>query len=94
MTTRSSATQLLGAIAAAMWLAGATASAQTIAKPDDVDLLLPCRGNDFFGRHHHAEVGHLVVVTREHHADDVLADVVHIALHGGEKHAADRVGLD
>jgi hypothetical protein len=34
MTTRSSATQLLGAIAAAMWLAGATASAQTIAKPD------------------------------------------------------------
>ena len=34
MTTRSSATQLLGAVAAAMWLAGATASAQTIAKPD------------------------------------------------------------
>ena len=34
MTTRSSATQLLGAIAAAMLLAGATASAQTIAKPD------------------------------------------------------------
>jgi hypothetical protein len=34
MTTRSSATQLLGAIAAAMWLAAATASAQTIAKPD------------------------------------------------------------
>jgi hypothetical protein len=35
MTTRSSAsTQLLGTIAATMLLAGATASAQTIAKPD------------------------------------------------------------
>ena len=35
MTTRSSAsTQLLGALAAAMLLAGAAASAQTIAKPD------------------------------------------------------------
>ena len=33
MTTRSSATQLLGAVAAAMWLAAATASAQTIAQP-------------------------------------------------------------
>jgi hypothetical protein len=34
MTTRSSATQFLGAVAAAMWLAAAAASAQTIAKPD------------------------------------------------------------
>jgi hypothetical protein len=34
MMTRSSATPLLGAIAAAMWLAAATASAQTIAKPN------------------------------------------------------------
>jgi hypothetical protein len=32
--TRSSATQLLGAIAAVMWVAVATVSAQTIAKPD------------------------------------------------------------
>jgi hypothetical protein len=32
--TRSNATPLLGAIAAAMWLAAASASAQTIAKPD------------------------------------------------------------
>ena len=33
MMTRSSASQLLGAVAAAMWLAAATASAQTIAQP-------------------------------------------------------------
>ena len=33
-------------------------------------------------RHHHAEVDHLVIVALEHDADDVLADVVHVALHG------------
>ena len=36
----------------------------------------PCR------RHHDAEVDHLVVVAAEHDADDVLADVVDVALHG------------
>ena len=30
--------------------------------------------------HHHAEVDHLVVVAAEHHADDVLADVVDVPL--------------
>ena len=37
---------------------------------------------DLRRRHHHAEVDHLVVVALEHDADDVLADVVHVALHG------------
>ena len=30
------------------------------------------------------EVDHLVIVALEHDADDVLADVVDVALHGGE----------
>ena len=32
-------------------------------------------------RHHDAEIDDLVIVAREHDADDVLADVVHVALH-------------
>ena len=48
---------------------------------DDVDLLALGGLEDFRCRHHDAEVDHLVVVALEHDADDVLADVVHIALH-------------
>ena len=40
-------------------------------------------------RHHHAEVDDLVVVAAEDDADDVLADVVDVALHGGRH---DRAG--
>ena len=39
-------------------------------------------------RHHHAEVGDLVAVAAQHDADDVLADVVDVALHGGDHHLA------
>ena len=39
---------------------------------------------DRVARHHHAEVDDLVVVAAEDDADDVLADVVHVALDGGE----------
>ena len=49
---------------------------------DDVGLL-GLRGlQDLRRRHHHAEIDDLVVVALEHDADDVLADVVHVALHG------------
>ena len=37
---------------------------------------------------HHPEVEHLVVVAAEDDADDVLADVVDVALDGGEHHLA------
>ena len=40
--------------------------------------------DDGLGRHHHAEVHDVVVVALEHHGDDVLADVVHVALHRGD----------
>ncbi len=36
-------------------------------------------------RHHHAEIDHVVVVALQDHAHDVLADVVHVTLHGGEQ---------
>ena len=60
---------------------------------DDVDPLLPRRLEDAVGRHHHAEVDHLVVVALEDDADDVLADVVDVALHRGEQDAAGKAGL-
>ena len=39
-------------------------------------------------RHHHSKVNHLVVVARHNHINDILADVVHFALHGSHEHLA------
>ena len=47
---------------------------------DDVAVLLDGDVQDPVGRRHHPEVDHLVAVAPEHDADDVLADVVHVAL--------------
>ena len=47
---------------------------------------------DLFRRHHHAEVDDLVVVAAEDDADDVLADVVDVALHRREHRLAARAG--
>ncbi len=57
------------------------------ADADDVraDLLRP--GQDGLARHHHAEVGDFEAVAAQHDAEDVLADVVHVALYGGEQDA-------
>ena len=44
-------------------------------------------------RHHDAEIDHVVVVALEHDADDVLADVVHVALDCGEHDLAVRRGV-
>ena len=43
---------------------------------------------DFVRRDHHAKVDNFVVITLQHYADDILADVVHVALHGGDNHLA------
>ena len=51
-------------------------------QPDDVGLLATRSLQDFLRRHHDTEIDDLVIVALEHDADDVLADVVHIALHG------------
>ena len=58
---------------------------------DDVTLLFPGGLQDGFRRYHHAQVNHLVIVTGEHHTDDVLADIVHVALYRGHQDAA--IGL-
>ena len=50
------------------------------AQPDEVGLLVDRGLQDPVGGHHHAEIDHLVAVAAEHDADDVLADVVDIAL--------------
>ncbi len=57
-------------------------------KPDDVDLLLARGFENPLCRHHHTEIGDLVIVALEHDADNVLADVVDIALDGGEQDLA------
>ena len=43
---------------------------------------------------HHAHVHDLEVITLQDHRDDVLADVVHVALDGGDHHLALRLGDD
>jgi hypothetical protein len=43
---------------------------------------------------HDAEVDHVVAVAAEHDPDDVLADVVHVALHGGEHHTSSGAAAD
>ena len=50
-------------------------------------------GEDVLARHHHAHVDDLEVVALEHDGDDVLADVVHVALDGGDDDLALGLGL-
>jgi hypothetical protein len=50
--------------------------------PIAIGVALARDGEDLLRRHHHAEVDDLEVVALEHDADDVLADVVHVALDG------------
>uniref|UniRef100_A0A0N4ZXP4 EF-hand domain-containing protein n=1 Tax=Parastrongyloides trichosuri TaxID=131310 RepID=A0A0N4ZXP4_PARTI len=55
---------------------------------DDVDLVLDGGVKDAIGRDHDAQVDDLVVVALKHHADDVLADIVHVALDRGHQDLA------
>ena len=55
---------------------------------DYIRVDLPRLRNDVLARNHHAEVGDLEIVTAQHDADDVLADVVHVALHRGHHDVA------
>ena len=49
---------------------------------DHVGVLAARRVEDLLRRHHDAEIDDLVIVAGEHDADDVLADIVHVALDG------------
>ncbi len=57
---------------------------------DDIRADLDGLVQNFVAGDHHAEVGDLEAVARKHDADDVFADVVHIALHGGDEEPAGR----
>mmetsp|Transcript_14897 Transcript_14897/g.37862 ORF Transcript_14897/g.37862 Transcript_14897/m.37862 type:complete len:356 (-) Transcript_14897:2109-3176(-) len=53
------------------------------AQPNDVGIVLFSRIKNRLVWNHHAQVDHLEVVAAQHHTNDVLANVVHISLHGG-----------
>jgi len=53
------------------------------AQAHDIGIHFLGLGQDVVAGHHHAHVHHIEVVALEHHSHDVLADVVHIALDGG-----------
>ena len=52
------------------------------AEPDGIRTDFARGFQDSIAGHHHAKVDHLVVVASQHHADNVLADIMHIAFHG------------
>jgi hypothetical protein len=66
-------------------------SSDGVIRPDRPTMSTLCffRGvEDAVGRDHDAQVDDLVVVTLQDHADDVLADVVDVALDGGHQDPA------
>ena len=82
--------------AAALHLAGDVAhlferGRDETGQADHVRAYLLGRLEDLVAGHHDAEIDDREVVALEHDADDVLADVVHVALDRGEHHRA--VGL-
>ena len=50
-------------------------------QPDNIGLLFDGGFQDLIARHHYAEIDNLVVIALQHHADDIFADVVHVALY-------------
>ena len=58
---------------------------------DDVRLVLLDRGHELLGRHLDAEVDHLEAGPLEHDVDEVLADVVDVALDRAHQELADRL---
>ena len=57
-------------------------------KTNQIGIHFTCRSEDFLRWHHHAKIDDFVVVTLQHHTDNVFADIVHIALHGRDDHFA------
>ena len=61
------------------------------AEPDHVSTLLFGAFQNFFAGHHYAEIDDVVVVACQDHADDVLADVVHVAFDRGQQNLPPRL---
>ncbi len=51
-------------------------------QPDQIRVFFASAIQDHLRRDHHAQIHHIEVVAGQHHADDVLADVVYVALDG------------
>ena len=47
-----------------------------------IDIMLNRGVENFIAGHHDAEVDNIITVTLENHADDIFADVMHVALYG------------
>ena len=58
------------------------------AEPDHVHAMLHSSVEDLLFWNHDAQIDDVIVVASEHHAHDVLADVVHVALDRGEENLA------
>src|SRR3990172_604618 len=58
------------------------------AQTDEMGVPVFCRLQNFLARDHHAEIDDLEVVTLQDHADDVLADVMHVTFHSGHDDGA------
>jgi hypothetical protein len=58
------------------------------AQSDHVDLAIERLLKNAIARHHDAKVDDLVAIAAEHDTDDVLANVVHVTLHGGHHNLA------
>ena len=58
---------------------------------DDIHLLCLGRFQNLLAGYHHAHIDHVVAVTLQYHADDILADIVYIAFYRGHQDLA--VGL-
>ncbi len=54
------------------------------AEADDIRLFLDRGFDDLVRRNHNTQVDDLVVVAAQHDSDDILADIVDIALNGGK----------
>ncbi len=66
---------------------------QQARKADGVRLVFAMRANQFLGRHLDAEIDHVVAVVFQNDLDQILADVVHVALHRGQHHLGALFGV-
>ena len=57
---------------------------------DEIRAFPRRRLENFLAGHHDAQIDDFEVITLQHHTDDILADVVHIAFHGGDDDLAVR----
>ena len=60
-------------------------------QPDDIGVVFFRRVQDLLRRHHHTEVDHFKVVALQNNSDDILTDIVDVALDG--RHDDGAVGV-